>query len=457
MTLVALLAAACGSTSTESVIGPEEPKCSVSLAPPDGSLAASGGTGAVTVTTTPECEWTAASEATWITELSPARGQGSGPVQFRALPNASAISRESAIGINGQRAVIRQDGACQFDASIGQSQFPSSGGAGNLTISAQSGCPWTATTNVGWISLSSPSGTGSGSVGFTVAANTGASRAGIITAGGIVIGISQAGPLAGVTCTVNINPTSQSTPAAGATDINVAVATTAGCAWTATSNAPWLTITSGASGSGNGTVRLNVSANTGAARTGTLTIGGRTFTVNQAAACTYSIDPGSITVGDENIQGLSVAVTATPATCSWTATSQAGWIAIVSGTSGTGNGSVTYAVSDFGGTSRTGTMTIAGQIFTVTQVRCSATVNPTTQDVTALGGSFSFAVTTQVGCGWAASENLDWITITNAGGGRVTGSGTVQYFVSFNAGAGRTGIIVAAGHAVTVNQAELIP
>ena len=125
-------------------------------------------------------------------------------------------------------------------------------------------------------------------------------------------------------------------------------------------------------------MRLNVSTNTGAARSGTVAIGGRTFTVNQAAGCTYAINPGSITVGDENIQGLSVAVTATPATCAWTATANVGWIAIVSGNSGTGNGSVTYAVSDSGGNARTGTMTIAGKTFTVTQVRCSSTINPTT-------------------------------------------------------------------------------
>lgn len=458
MILAAVLAAACGSTSTESVIGPETPKCSVSVTAPDGSLASGGGPGVVIVTTTPECEWAAVSEAGWITDLSPTRGQGSGQVQFRATPNPNATARESAIGINGQRAVIRQTAStCEIDASASASQFPASGGGGTVTISAPGGCPWTAAANVSWITLSSPSGSGSGSFGFTVAANSGATRIGSIVAGGVVLGISQTGTAGGGTCAVSINPTSVSTPAAGATGINVAVTTTAGCPWAATSNAPWLTITSGATGSGNGTVRFNVSANTGAARTGTLTIGGRTFTVSQAAGCTYSIDPGSIIVGDENIQGLSAAVTATPATCSWTATSNAGWIAIASGGSGTGNGSVTYAVSDFGGTSRTGTMTIAGQTLTVTQVRCSATVNPTTQDVTAFGGSFSFAVTTQVGCGWAATEDLDWITITNGGGGRVTGSGTVQYFVSFNAGAGRTGTIVAAGQAVTVRQAEPIP
>src|SRR5205085_2296676 len=55
-----------------------------------------------------------------------------------------------------------------------------------------------------------------------------------------------------------------------------------GCAWTASSGASWVTITSGASGSGNGTVGYSVAANTGAARSATLTIATKTFTVNQA-------------------------------------------------------------------------------------------------------------------------------------------------------------------------------
>ena len=41
-----------------------------------------------------------------------------------------------------------------------------------------------------------------------------------------------------------------------------------GCYWSASDNASWITITSGASGSGTGTVRYTVSANTGPARSG---------------------------------------------------------------------------------------------------------------------------------------------------------------------------------------------
>ena len=57
------------------------------------------------------------------------------------------------------------------------------------------------------------------------------------------------------------------------------------CAWAATSNADWIRVTAGGNNSGPGSVRYTVAANPSpAARTGTLTIGGWTFTVTQAGA-----------------------------------------------------------------------------------------------------------------------------------------------------------------------------
>ncbi|MCS7315402.1 MAG: hypothetical protein NZ554_08020 [Bryobacteraceae bacterium] len=85
-------------------------------------------------------------------------------------------------------------------------------------------------------------------------------------------------------CSYNLSATSVSAPAAGTTG-SVNVTAPAGCAWTATSNASWVTITSGASGSGNGTLQFTVAANTATtSRTGTLTVAGQTFTVTQAGA-----------------------------------------------------------------------------------------------------------------------------------------------------------------------------
>jgi hypothetical protein len=71
--------------------------------------------------------------------------------------------------------------------------------------------------------------------------------------------------------------------ASGGTD-TVAVTAPAGCAWTATRNATWITITGGASGSGNGTVTYSVAPYTGKPknRNGSATIAGQTFSVKQS-------------------------------------------------------------------------------------------------------------------------------------------------------------------------------
>jgi hypothetical protein len=83
-----------------------------------------------------------------------------------------------------------------------------------------------------------------------------------------------------VSCTYSISPTSQSFNSSGGTG-SVDVTTQSGCSWTAISNVSWITITSGSSGTGNGTVNYSVSTNTGSQRTGTITIAGETFTVTQ--------------------------------------------------------------------------------------------------------------------------------------------------------------------------------
>ena len=84
-------------------------------------------------------------------------------------------------------------------------------------------------------------------------------------------------------CTFSLSGPGQSFDATGGTG-NVSVNTSSGCAWTATSSDSWLTVVSGASGTGTGTLVYLVAANTtGRARTASLSIGGEMFTVNQTA------------------------------------------------------------------------------------------------------------------------------------------------------------------------------
>jgi hypothetical protein len=203
---------------------------------------------------------------------------------------------------------------------------------------------------------------------------------------------------------------------------------------------PWLTITAGATGNGNATIRYSAAANTGPSRTGTITAGGQTFTVTQAAACNGVVSPD--TIG------------APAAECSWTAASNAPWIVIAPGTGGTGSASVSLAVQANTGPARSGTATVAGRTVTVNQdAGCSFSVSPSSQAVPIEGGSGSATVTTTAGCTWTAtSNNPDWLTITSGASGSETGP--VQFTVSANAtGAARAGTLTIAGQTFTVNQA----
>jgi hypothetical protein len=82
-----------------------------------------------------------------------------------------------------------------------------------------------------------------------------------------------------------VSRSSESYPAMAATD-SVSVTAAAGCSWTASSDSPgFISITSGSSGSGPGTVSFSITENTTASpRSGTITIAGQTFTVLQGAA-----------------------------------------------------------------------------------------------------------------------------------------------------------------------------
>jgi len=91
------------------------------------------------------------------------------------------------------------------------------------------------------------------------------------------------------------------------------------------------------------------------------------------SSCTYSINPTSATFGAGGGSG-SVNVTA-PSGCAWTVSNVPSWITITSGSSGSGNGTVSYTVAPNSSTSsRTATLTIAGQSFTVTQAGTSSGV-----------------------------------------------------------------------------------
>ena len=152
------------------------------------------------------------------------------------------------------------------------------------------------------------------------------------------------------------------------------VAVTANSTWDVIAVAPWITVTSAGSGTGNGTVTFTAAANAGAARSGSILIGGQTYTVHQngvatgtTAGCSYLIQ-SSTTQTVTTAAGTGMIQIITGQNCAWTAASDASWLTIQSGSSGTGNGAISYAVTENGtGVARSGSIVMAGQMVAVNQ------------------------------------------------------------------------------------------
>ncbi len=223
-----------------------------------------------------------------------------------------------------------------------------------------------------------------------------------------------------VPCNFTINPTSRDHNPSASAGNTVAVSTDTGCPWTAASNNAWITITAGASGIGSGTVTYSVSANgTGSPRTGTITIAGKIFTVNQAAPpmCTLVANP--IIVPYNSTTNLTWTITNGPANGSWT---------------GSPGGTCGSFSNSTGGTCTTSARTTPGaNTFTLTvsnangSGNCSATIYVGCDNYrvwNGLGGTRDFYLNT--GCRNNITNNSE-ITQT---GNRLNPGGTITAYSS---------------------------
>ena len=176
---------------------------------------------------------------------------------------------------------LRVGNTCGYSLSPASAFFTETGGSGGLALTAGNGCAWTATSNDGWIILTSPgSGTGSDPVSYEVRENfTGSPRVGTLSIAGQTFTVLQDAGLPD--CTYVISPMSSAVSSVGRTGA-FNVFSEQRCAWMAVSSVSWITIPSGNMGIGNGTVNYVVAANTtGLSRKGRITVGGQVFSVKQ--------------------------------------------------------------------------------------------------------------------------------------------------------------------------------
>jgi Domain of unknown function (DUF5666)/Putative binding domain, N-terminal/Viral BACON domain len=168
---------------------------------------------------------------------------------------------------------------CQVQVGSAPTSFTADGGSGTLAITTTRDCTWSVATSASWVAIASTAGQGEASVPYTVSSNpVPVPRAAEISVSDATLQVSQAP----APCRFSMSPATGSVGAAGGA-FTVQLSTLAGCAWTAMTDASWLTITSGGSGSASGPIVVSAAGNTGAARTARLIAAEATFTMTQSA------------------------------------------------------------------------------------------------------------------------------------------------------------------------------
>ena len=363
-------------------------------------------------------------------------------------------------------------GPCTFTLSATSLSVGASGGPGSVNVTTASHCTWSAASDRGWMSITGgANGTGNGVVNVSLTANSSeTARTGTLTVAGQNVAVVQEGL---GTCTLDISPTGASLSKDGANG-SFTVTTPAHCQWSATSTAGWLAVTSGNPGAGNGTVGYSVERNRDVnARTGTITVGARTFTVNQAgdppvpSVCEYSVTPIEFSPCMSVPYNLTAAIT-TQEGCTWTASAGAPWMTVTGGQSGSGSGMVSFTVADNWEAPRHGVVMLrwptetAGQNLQVAQAGCYYAVSTAAISIAAAGGTGQFDVlqtsdpitcggATQDRCRWTAQSDVSWITITTPM--PQVGDNRVSITVAANLGtSARTGRITVRDKVVQITQ-----
>ncbi len=191
-TLAAISPVACTSTTT-SATAPSNSKCQVTAAAAPQQFTAAGGTGQLTITAARECAWSVDSLVGWVAVTGERSGNGSATLPFTVASNPAPAVRSADLLVDEVRLGVTQAAAaCGFSLNRTSDTTHATGGTLSVDLTTLSGCNWSASSSVPWLTLSRSSGQASGRVDITVAENTGAARGARITLGGQDYTVEQA-------------------------------------------------------------------------------------------------------------------------------------------------------------------------------------------------------------------------------------------------------------------------
>ena len=376
--VAALLAgASCDSSS------PTAPtNCSqLTVAPSTVAVGGDAGTAALTVGAPPGCSWSASSASGWITITAGSSGSGAGTVTVSYTANPTGNARSGTLQVAQRPVGVNQAGAapgpgCTYQIRPTARSVGAGGGGFLVMVNALFGCKWGFASNTPWLVLmpegeGAPNGNGNGSIEAQVSPNPGAApRTGTAVVAGETLTVTQDGT-SSAACAYAIAPAAVQVIAAGGTP-TVGIDTGPFCSWSLEPDVygeDWIRVGSVVRGSGPATVAYTVTPNTTfVARSGGMVVHGDsgqarlTQRVTQSAAsCVYQVSPPETRVSALGTTGpITISVVATPADCSWEASSGAAWAPIQGGWRGTGSAELRFRVDPNPGAARSTAITISG-------------------------------------------------------------------------------------------------
>ena len=300
-------------------------------------------------------------------------------------------------------------GPCTYALNPSNQIVPDTGGTVAIQVTTQPGCAWTATGGTSWLPFAAASGSGSGAVTLTAAANnSGGTEGAMVTVAGVQALVTQPA----TACKYVLSQTQINALAAGTSGT---IGVTTSCPVIASSNATWVTATVLGS-----SVNYTVAVNNGTSqRTATVTIGTQPVSVVQGGDVTYTIS-GQVTLSGSGLGGVTMTISGSQ---NGTATTD-------------GSGNYSFTVLESG--TYTVTPSLAGCIFVppsqpLTNVSTNQTANFVAQvdtstsvvsslDPSTYGSAVTFTttVTPAVGSGTPTG------TVTFKNGSATLGTGTLS-------------------------------
>jgi len=390
-----------------------------------------GLTGNFAVTSSTAVTWVASSTISGI--LTTSTGTGTGKVSYVIPANNSTLVKTGTITVMDQAGIIlgnvsvtQAAASMVVPTTVVASAAVAANGSTTIT-STSTTLPWAATSDSSWLKLTTTSGTGTGTIGWTTLDNpnfTGRAAHITVTSGAIVLGtisVTQAAPVVSLS-SINLSVSADITTG------TISITSSSKLSWSATASASLTNLVLNTSSAvGSGAISYSFGANTlFTPITGTITVSDSIGNVIQvipvvqaAAVVKVPVTTVSVLAG---FSGGTIAVTATVKSVKYAATSDSDWFTVFGGV---GSSGLIYTVSGnptF--VARTATITVTSltlpvttiAIVKVTQAAPTASISETSLSVANVGTSYGISIFSNSPALWTASTTIGTLTATSGKG-----------------------------------------